>query len=337
MSGPPGPDLARFASALILKPSSMGDIVLTLPAVGCLKRAFPHLRLRWLCNEEWMPLLEGNPHLDEVIPFPRGRFRGLRALPALARWVRAFRCLPRERPEIALDFQGLLRTALLGVLRGARPVVGLSDAREGANFFHRHIVKVGPATHAADRYLALARDLGAVVDDAAAGWPLPPGVPPARAIPERFILLHPYSRGHGKSLGREALQALCERLAPHAVVLAGRSPAPPAIDGSHVLSLLNETTLHQLIWLLRRASAVVSVDSGPMHLAAALQPSRTIGIHTWSDPRCVGPYDRRARVWKAGRLAPRDGFSDDEASSRSDFTAADARTLGDTVRQIAAS
>jgi len=186
-----------------------------------------------------------------------------------------------------------------------------------------------------DRYLALARDLGAVVNEEALEWALPPGTPPARAVPEPFILLHPYARGAGKSLGREALQSLCDALAPHPMVLAGRAADPPPVSGPHVLSLLNETTIAQLIWLLRRASAVVSVDSGPMHIAAALRPERTIGIHTWSDPRRVGPYDRRARSWKAGRLAQRGDFSDAEASSESGFAAADARLLADAVLQTA--
>ncbi len=337
MSGASGVDLARFGSALILKPSSLGDIVLTLPAVSCIKRAFPHLQLRWLCNEEWMPLLEGNSHLAGVIPFPRSRFRGPLALPALVRWVCQFNRMPREKPEIALDFQGLLRSALLGVLRGAQPVMGLSDAREGANFFHKHVVKLKSETHAADRYLELARELGAVVDEEALDWPLPQGVSPAGEIPDDFILLHPYSRGEGKSLEREALQALCDSLAPNIVILAGRVSDPPSITGSHVRSLLNETSIAQLIWLLRRARVIVSVDSGPMHIAAALQPARTLGIHTWSDPRFVGPYDRRALVWKAGRIAHREDFSDAEAASASSFAASNARRLADTVLQIATS
>ncbi len=337
MSGSFGVDLAQFGSALILKPSSMGDIVLTLPAVSCIKRAFPHLQLRWLCNEEWLPLLEGNSHLAGVIPFPRSQFRGPLAMPALIRWVYKFNKLPREQPEIALDFQGLLRSALLGVMRGARPLMGLSDAREGANLFHNHVVKLKPGTHAADRYLELARELGAGVDEEALEWPLPQGVSPASEIPDHFILLHPYSRGERKSLEREALQSLCDSLAPNSVILAGRVLDPPIITGLHVRSLLNATSIAQLIWLLRHARAIVSVDSGPMHIAAALQPARTLGIHTWSDPRFVGPYDKRARVWKAGRIAHRGDFSDAEALSESSFAVSDARRLADTVLQIVAS
>ena len=94
------PDLSRCSSVLIVKPSSLGDIIHTLPVVRCLKRAYPHLHLRWLCNSEWAPLLEGNGDLDEVVPFPRSRFRGAGlagALPWAWRLNRARRELPVPR------------------------------------------------------------------------------------------------------------------------------------------------------------------------------------------------------------------------------------------------
>jgi ADP-heptose:LPS heptosyltransferase len=73
----------------------------------------------------------------------------------------------------------------------------------------------------------------------------------------------------------------------------------PPLDNTQ--DFLNRTTLGELIWLIRRALYVVSVDSGPMHIAAALTP-RLLSIHTWSDPRRVGPYQPEAWVWKEGAL-----------------------------------
>ncbi len=75
------------------------------------------------------------------------------------------------------------------------------------------------------------------------------------------------------------------------------------VDNSsgHCLDLLNRTSISQLIWLIRYASFVVSVDSGPAHLAAALGRPM-VAIHAWSDPRRVGPYREDAWVWKNGRL-----------------------------------
>jgi heptosyltransferase I len=87
MSAPELPSLIDFRSALIVKPSSLGDIVHTLPAVQAIHAAFPHLHLRWIANPEWLPLLEGSPLLREVIPFPRKQFRGLRLIPNALRWA----------------------------------------------------------------------------------------------------------------------------------------------------------------------------------------------------------------------------------------------------------
>lgn len=320
-------DLRQFASAFIIKPSSLGDIVHTLPAVNAIKRAFPHLAMRWLCNTEWMPLLQGSPDLTEVIEFPRRQFHGLSALPSLLQWSRGLNAQERALPEIALDFQGLMRSALLGVARGAEPLIGLSDAREGAGNLYRHVVSVDRDAHAVDRYLELPRALGAPVSDLR--FPLPEGHAPKDVeLPADFIVLHPYSRGAGKSLRHEVIQSLCDCLAPHHVVLVGRCADAEPVTGHHVLSLVNRTDLLELIWLIRQARGVVSVDSGPMHIASAIA-HRCLGIHTWSNPRKVGPYLPSSLVWKAGRIAARTDFSDAEVQTTQAFDMSDARRMAD--------
>ncbi len=332
-SNGPVADLAQFRSVFLVKPSSLGDIVHTLPAARFIKRAHPHLEIRWLCNPEWMPLLEGNEDLSGIVPFPRGEFRGLAAVPRLFCWARNLNRAARPLPEVTLDFQGLLRSGLTSLARGNDPIIGLSDAREGSSRFYRIIVPVDRTAHAVDRYLTLVRALGIPTPEEAIEFPLPEGTPPEGVdLPDAWFLVHPYSRGDGKSLSAEALQALCDCLAPHPVIIAGRSPSPRALTGRHVLSLVNQTSLQELVWLIRRSQACVSVDSGPMHIASAVQP-RTLGIHTWSDPRRVGPYSRQAWVWKAGRIAHRNEFSSAEAASKASVDAGAARRLADFVLQ----
>jgi ADP-heptose:LPS heptosyltransferase len=285
---------------LIIKPSSLGDVVHTLPAVALVKRRWPDARVRWLINPEWAPLLEGNPHVDEAIVFPRQELRGARGFLRIAPWARQIR--QRVPADLLLDFQGLLRSALIARLccvPGGR-ILGLSDAREGAGLFYHRKADVGGISHAVDRYLALVSTLGIPVD-VPLEWPLPFGQAPAGfAETKPFILLHPFSRGAGKSLSPADVGAFCRALGPVRVVLVGRSDesVPPS---ENVENLLNRTTLPELIWLIRRAAYVVSVDSGPMHIAAALT-SRLVSIHTWSDPAKVGPYRSDAWVWKDGSL-----------------------------------
>ena len=284
-----------------MKPSSLGDIVHTLPAVAAIKAHWPAAHLWWIVNPEWAPLLEGNPHVDEVVLFPRRDFRGVRGLRRLAPWARALR--ERINADLVLDFQGLLRSALIAKLcrgEGGR-IVGLSDAREGARHFYDERVDVSGCTHAVDRYLALVRALGIEIPRSH-WWPLPPGTEPADfSTAERFVILHPFSRGIGKSLSVADVIEFCRTLAPARIVIVGRTDEHvPSLP--NVTDLLNRTTIPELIWLLRRASYIVSVDSGPMHIAAALTP-RLVSLHTWSDPEKVGPYHRDAWVWKGGALA----------------------------------
>jgi len=303
MPAAPLPDPGTFRRALILKPSSLGDIVHTLPTVHLLKERYPHLEFTWVVNPAFAPLLEGNPDLAGILPFPRGDFRGLAGLGRFRRWLKE---LPvRCRPEVAFDFQGLLRSGLMARASGAPVRYGFSDSREGARFFHNRIIQVDPQAHAIERSLALPRSLGL---SSPAVFPLPPGNCPAAltdgTVPPGTVLLHPFSRGTGKSLTVSQALKLCQALAPAPVFLVGQSDEIlPAALPANARNLLNRTTLPELIWLIRRARRVISVDSGPMHIAAAITP-HVLSLHTWSDPRKVGPWHPGTTVWKAGHLLP---------------------------------
>ena len=293
-------DPGALRRVLVVKPSSLGDIVHTLPAVHLVKRTWPWVEVVWLVNPEFAPLLEGNPDVGEVVMFPRGEFRGLRGMGRFAGWLRGL----RERVgavDLALDFQGLLRSGLMSRASGAGEAVGMSDSREGARWFHGHVVPVDSGAHAVERNLAMVRALGV---DGPVEFKLPEGSEPAglgAAAAGGYVLLHPFSRGEGKSLSREQVRLFCEAMGARTVVVVGRLTGGPLALPEGSVDLVNGTTLPELAWLMRRAVYTVSVDSGPMHMAAALS-ARVLGIHTWSDPRKVGPWDREAHVWKAGRF-----------------------------------
>ena len=299
-TGERAPDGPSARHLLILKPSSLGDIVHTLPAAAALRSHFPQARITWMVNPEWAPLLEDNPHLNDTLIFPRADFRGLSGWLRFRRWRAGL--ASRLQPDLILDFQGLLRTALVASAFGKAPLLGLSDAREGARLFHTRTVPADPSSHAVERCLALAGACGARTDSTPS-FALPAGRTPVVPIPDRpFVVLHPFSRGPGKSLSLEVISAFCQNVGCP-VILAGRTDdEAPGLPGN-VVDMLNRTDLHELIWLLRHAAFVVSVDSGPMHLAAALT-DKLLGIHTWSDPCKVGPYRTGAHVWKGGAIFP---------------------------------
>ena len=282
---------------MIIKPSSLGDIVHTLPAVTLLREAHPGAEITWVINPEFAPLLRGNPDVNHVHFFPRGQFRGLGAPRSLLPWLKKTRGI---RPDLALDFQGLLRSALIARISGAKEIYGMSDAREGSRFFYDRVAKVNRRGHAVNRYLKLAECAGATIGESLR-WPLPTGDPLPRfdQYPP-FILLHPFARGDGKSLSNAVIEEFCSAFAPTRVVVVGQSRRKIDTPGN-CIDLTNQTSLLQLIRLIRVARFVVSVDSGPMHIAAAVTDN-LLSIHTWTDPRRVGPYNRNAWIWKHGQL-----------------------------------
>lgn len=293
-------DISAQRRILLVKPSSLGDIVHTLPLLSCLRRAAPQADIRWLVNSSWAPLLRGHPLLNGLIEFPREQLRGWSAPFRLLRWFGRL----DWRPDVALDVQGLLRSALLARATRARRILGYSDAREGANWLHHEVADVSRkhSPHAVDRYLTMLDWLG-LERPVPVDFPLPAGQEPAGAaeLPASFVAIHPFSRGKDKSLSAFQVERLAHGLSLP-VVVVGRATEPGLTLRPDDRNWLNRTTIPELIWVLRRAAWIVSVDSGPMHLGTALT-SRVLAIHTWSDPVKVGPYSPDAWVWKANRLS----------------------------------
>ena len=288
------------ASVLILKPGSLGDVIHALPVASALGRAWPACELTWMVDPRWRPVLEGNPFLRNVVDFPRENFRGP------AGWLRSVRwaCgLSTLRPDRVLDLQGLLRSALIARATRPKRVTGLADAREGATIFYDEAVPVDEPMHSVKRYLRVCEHMGLDMPGSPE-FPLPPGTLPDGLPRAPCVLLHPFSRGQNKSLSVGAVQALCFELFPVPVVVVGGAhelpPMPP-----HVRNLLGRTSLSELIGLIRFAAFMISVDSGPAHIAAAVK-TPLLAIHTWANPGSVGPFDRSSWIWQGGHMYQQD-------------------------------
>ncbi len=287
-------------SLLIVKPGSFGDIIHALPCAAAIKQARPQTRLAWLVDERWQPLLAGNPHINETVVFPRQKFRGLGGKLASIPWAFGLR---RLRPDVALDLQGLLRSALMARMSGAKRIIGLGGAREGARFFFTETTPAHAGEHSVRRYLRSLEKLGLPEVSTPEFW-LPPGEKPAALRLETpYVLLHPFARGGGKSLSASQVEALCRALQPLHVVVAGMGAAPAL--PANATNALNQTSISGMIWLIRQADFVISVDSGPMHIAAAVR-APLLSIHTWSDPRLVGPWGGNAWLWQGGEIRRQD-------------------------------
>lgn len=261
------------------------------------REANPHAEITWVIDPEFAPLLRGNPDVDHVYFVPRGEFRGLGAPNSLLLWLKKTREI---RPDFALDFRGLLRSALIAKFSGAKEISGMSSAIPGATWLYTRVAEVNRRTHPVERCLKLAECVGATAVESLR-YPLPSGDPlPRFDTHPPFVLLHPFARGQDKSLSNAVVEELCRALAPTRVVIVGQSCSRIRTP-ENCVDLTRQTSLLQLVWLARVARFVVSVESGPMHIAAAIT-GNLMSIHTWSDPRRTGPYTPDAWVWKHGQL-----------------------------------
>tara|TARA_R110002096_G_scaffold87448_2_gene200680 strand:+ start:328 stop:1356 length:1029 start_codon:yes stop_codon:yes gene_type:complete len=312
-------NLSECDRILVIKPSSLGDIVHTLPAVELLHRAAPHATIDWLVNTEWASLLDGNSFLNQAIPFPRRELKGISGILRGRKWASSN--LKSAAYDLVLDFQGLLRSALLAKSTDAKHIIGFKQAREGASLFYTQKVDIPDwqNLHAVDRNLQLVKAVGADVTDPTFVFPKGNPTPDLDKDLSGAILLHPFSRGDGKSLSGAEVLELCQKLAPRPVVLVGFPPERlPSEWPASVIDLLGKTSISQLIYLVRHCAWTVSVDSGPMHLAAGIT-DRVLSIHTWSNPSMVGPWQPNAWIWRDGHQVQVKTLSLDQFPERRDL------------------
>jgi heptosyltransferase-1 len=274
------------ARILVVRLGSLGDILHTLAAVASLKHSHPASRLTWVVEARWAPLLEGNPFVDRVVLLRRESPRVL---------IQSWRELRAERYHFAVDFQGLLKSAIVATLARPDRIFGFDRSllRERAAGLFYSQTALTEAAHVVDRNLALAAAAGA--STLLRVFPLPAGTPEGELPPGDFVLASPLAGWRSKQWPAGHYRALAARLrAELGIPLVVDLPAGaafPAIDEAWP----HTSGLPGLIDATRRASAVVGVDSGPLHLAAALgKPG--VAIFGPTDPARNGPYGGTLRV-----------------------------------------
>jgi heptosyltransferase-1 len=267
---------------LVVRLSSMGDVIHALPAVATLKHSFPGSVLSWVVQPRWVPLLEGNPYVDRLIPFDRRRLKS---------WREAWGLLRASRYDFAVDLQGLVQSAVIASLARSDRIYGFhrTQVREkaAAAFYSNEVRTTG--AHVVDSNLELAAAAGA--STMLVTFPLPEGVPEGDLPGGDFVLSSPLAGWGGKQWPLEFYRGLARRLNEElgvALVLNGPPPRTgelEQVDGAFV----HISGLSGLVYATRRAAAVLGLDSGPAHLAAALgKPG--VAIFGPTDPARNGPY-----------------------------------------------
>jgi lipopolysaccharide heptosyltransferase II len=292
---------------LILKPSSLGDVVQALPVLRLIKQHRPHSKVFWWVERGLMGLLEGDPDLTGIIPFNRNEWPSLRACKHMwsnIQWMRD------QKFDWVIDLQSLARSGSVAWLANGKLTVGLDDPREGARCLFDHaVVRAGYDQHAVDWYLSVLPKLGVPVGKFT--W-LPKRAEAARCIRTRWpveqsqwVALQPGARWLNKRWPAEYYAAVVRDLSSgrpglRFAVLGSAEDRPLAekicaTANDRCLDLTGALSLPEMIEWIRACSLMVSNDTGPMHVAAAVG-TPLLGIFGPTHPSRTGPYGQLANV-----------------------------------------
>ncbi|MEE9614153.1 MAG: lipopolysaccharide heptosyltransferase II [Thermodesulfobacteriota bacterium] len=298
---------------LIIKLSSIGDVVQTLPALESLRRGHPRAKIDWLVEEAASDIVVGHPMLDEVVVV-----KGRGWVKDTAENFRVARSLAEKRYDMVLDFQGLLKSGIWVYFSKGERRVGFANAREMSHLFLTE--KLPPydiERHAVERYLDLARCAGgAEAEGEAFSTPLHVGEEAGEAASglledggingeTDFFVVNPRARWETKLWPEErfaeVIRLAQERLGMRAVIV-GSPPDRAAAERiaemagkGNTINLAGRTSLKQLAFVMGRASFVLTVDSGPMHMAAAAG-TPVVAIFGPTAPWRTGPYGKMHSV-----------------------------------------
>ncbi|HWC18770.1 MAG TPA: lipopolysaccharide heptosyltransferase I [Terriglobales bacterium] len=311
---------------LIVRLSAMGDVIHAMPAVAGLRREFPDSRIDWAIEERWSPLLTARRVPDSVSchalsaeqPLAnlvhRVHMRSWRKSPFSTRTRSEIRALRAKLHEIeydhVIDLQGAIRSALLAKASGAKVRAGARDPREFPARWWYNVKAHTPARHVVDQ--------AAEIISRALDRRIAPEAPPFPRATEpeswtdkllgddstQFALINPGAGWGAKCWPAERYSALVRKLSAYGVrCLINAGPgeldlAEQVRRDNQDLSRVVESTLLQLIALTRRAALFVGGDTGPLHLASALNIP-VVAIFGPTDPARNGPYGGRYVVLRS--------------------------------------
>lgn len=303
-----------YRNILIVKLSAIGDCLHALPVAHALKTANPDCRITWIVEKAAYGLLENNTYIDEVILFDKKEFKSaaglLKHLPALSKQL-------KERHfDLAIDLQGLFKSAAISYISGAKQRLVYCNAREGSQLIGKRICGTHFNGHVVERYLDVARYLGCQINTPV--FPInftETEIAKVEAIVKHsglnmqhsYVVLAPGANWPNKRWTMQKFSVLADQLYDKNLIPVLIGAASDETLGEEIVSkvkippvnLIGRTTLKQLAYVIRSAAAFVGGDTGPMHLAAAVG-TPVVALFGPTDPMRNGPYSSRSTVIRAG-------------------------------------
>jgi heptosyltransferase I len=329
----------EFRKILLIKLSAVGDVIHTIPVLNKLRRRYPTAQLDWLVTPAIAELLRHNPAITNVIEFAREDWSKPWTLTPFISYARLAAKLRANGYDLVVDMHGQFRTAVFTLATGAPVRIGFDrprarvwdasprtfsaearkhawqGAREGSWLaYTRHIPVPTLDLHAVDRYLSVGPILGLEEGPPDFSFPVPQA---ASARIESLLRQHdiagaqlvamaPGTIWETKHWGSDKFAEVARHFLQKgfAVALMGTRRERVVCEevarlAPGVVDVAGETTLTELAALIRRSAISVTNDSGPMHLAVALDRP-VVSVFGPTDPIWIGPYGRADAVLRAG-------------------------------------
>jgi len=315
--------MTKFNNILIIKLSSIGDVVHALPFLEVLKSSHPDSRIDWLVEEEASQVISGHSAINRVIISKRKAWEKeilnpLKFTKVFSEAAGFYKELRSSSYDIVVDLQGLFRSGFLTALSSGKRKIGMSGGREGASFFIKEpAVPVDYDQHAIDRYMKVAAYLDCKTVRFKGELPvseqdkkLADGVLGSDTENNSIIAINPMAKWRTKLWEPDKFSELALKLQKDLncrIVFTGSSQDRAIIDemikhtgnAAGPVNLAGRTSLKELAYLYSRCSTLVCTDTGPMHIAAAME-CRVVALFGPTSPLRTGPYGTGHKVIRSG-------------------------------------
>ena len=303
---------------LIIKLSSIGDVVHTIPFVEVLRSNYPELKIDWCIEREAFSIVEDNPIINRIIISNKNKWKKNSLSPSKWAWItKDIYCFVKElckrRYDMVIDLQGLFKSGIIAGICRADKRIGMNGAREFGWLFMDEMVPVNYEQHAIDRYLQVAKHLGCSSLDWK--WNIYISEKERQNMDSLIselnrdglpiVAINPCARWKTKMWPLVRFYELAKRLIDHGVrpIFLGGARDRKLIDSiveglDGTVNLAGLISLKQLAHLYSRADVVVTIDTGPMHIAV-MAGAKVVAIFGPTDPKRTGPYGRGHEIIKA--------------------------------------
>ncbi len=291
----------EYKNILIIKMSSLGDVLHVLPSVAALRKRFPKARLTWLVHPQFSGFVPDPPIIDEVIYFDKVKFNKM-SLGEKWAYFKEMRALLHSRKfDLVIDMHGLFKSAVLAAISGCDNRIGFCEMWEGSGLVSRPVRGEHAKGHAIEQYLDVVRYLGCPVDEIS--FPMPDlqkeweaVQKKTEAVKEPYVVLVPGARWDTKIWPAEHFAKLADMIlrdGKQVILAGGPEDAPLGAQISKLApgatDLTGKTSLRELGALIRHCTVYISADTGPLFIAAAMKKP-LIAMYGPTRPDRTGPY-----------------------------------------------